>query len=74
MVHILYLGAVILLHRQLLVAADADRQAGQWTRAIDERDIERYQVGCEMAAQQVTRVLSIVKLDGYCTLWYWLVT
>ena len=74
MVHVLYLGAVILLHRQLLVAADTDRQAGQWTLAIDEKEIERYQAGCEMAAQRVARVLSIVKLDGYCTSWNWLVT
>jgi len=74
MVHVLYLGAVILLHRQLLVAADTDRHAGQWTLAIDEKEIERYQASCEMAAQRVAQLLSMVKLDGYCTLWNWLVT
>jgi hypothetical protein len=74
MVHILYLGAVILLYRQLLVAADTDRETRQWTLAITERDVARYQAGCEMAAQQVARVLGVVKLEVYCTLRCWLLT
>lgn len=72
MVHILYLGAVILLYRQLLVAADIGRDSGQL--AIPEREIAKYQAACEMAAQQVARVLGVVKFDGYCTLRCWLIT
>lgn len=74
MVHILYLGAVMLLYRQLLVSADTDQQAGQWTLAIPERALVKCQAGCEMAAQQVARVLGVLKLEGYCTLRCWLLT
>lgn len=74
MVHILYLGAVILLYRQLLVAADEDQQAGRWTLGVNQRELHKYQAGCEMAAQQVARVLSVVDLNGYCTSQCWLIT
>lgn len=74
MVHILYLGAVTLLYRQLVVAADEDEQAGQWTLGVNQRDMHKYQAGCEMAAQQITRVLSVMDLNGYCTLRCWLIT
>ncbi len=72
MVHILYLGAVILLYRQLVVAADEDQQSGQWTLGVDQKELHKYQAGCEMAAQQVARVLNVVDINGYCTLRCWL--
>lgn len=72
MAHILYLGAVILLYRQLVVAADEDQQSGQWTLGVDQKELHKYQAGFEMAAQQVARVLTVVDINGYCTLRCWL--
>ena len=74
MVHVMYLGAVILLYRQFLVAADEDQQVGQWTLGVNQGDLHKYQAGCEMAAQQVARILSVVDLNGYCTSRCWLAT
>lgn len=74
MVHILYLGAVILLYRQLVVTADEDQQAGQWTLGVSQRELHKYQAGFEMAAQQIARVLIVMDLNGYCTLRCWLIT
>ena len=73
MVHILYLGAVILLYRQLVVAADENQQAGQWTLDVNQRVLHKYQA-VEMAAQQVARILSVMDINGYCTLRCWLIT
>jgi hypothetical protein len=68
MVHILYLGGVILLYRRLLVVADLERESDQWTLAIAERDVHKYEAACEMAAQQVARILAVIDLHGYCIL------
>lgn len=67
MVHILYLGAIVSLYRKLLVVADLERHSGQWTLAIAEREVAKYESACEMAALQIARILGAVEIGAYGT-------
>jgi hypothetical protein len=73
MVHVLYLGAVIFLYRRLLVVGDEAGQTGKWVLNMDKSEFLKYQSRCETAAQQVARVLGLLKFNGACTLRCWLV-
>lgn len=70
----MYLGALVLLYRQLLVAA-AETQltdgAAQHPNFSVE-DVRIYRNECAMAAQQISRLLSLISFDGTLTKRCWL--
>ncbi|KAF2439468.1 hypothetical protein P171DRAFT_123151 [Karstenula rhodostoma CBS 690.94] len=75
MVHIMYLGAVILLYRQLLVAtAEMQLTDGtSWDLDLSVADAKRYRNECALAGQQVARILRLISFDGTLTTRCWLV-
>ncbi|KAJ4299067.1 hypothetical protein N0V90_004311 [Kalmusia sp. IMI 367209] len=75
MVHIMYLGAIILLYRQLLVAT-AETQltdGAAWDLDLSIEDAKRYRNECAMAGQQVARLLRLISFDGTLTKRCWLI-
>ncbi|KAF2634026.1 hypothetical protein P280DRAFT_464278 [Massarina eburnea CBS 473.64] len=75
MVHIMYLGALILLYRQLLVAT-AERQPTDgvsWNLHLTTADVKRYRNECAMAGQQIARILGLMSFDGTLTRRCWLI-
>lgn len=71
---IMYLGALVLLYRQLLVAT-AETQltdGASWNSNITIRDARRYRDECAVAAQQMARILSLISFDGTLTRRCWL--
>lgn len=71
----MYLGAVVLLHRQLLVAT-AETQVtdgASWNSNITTQDAQRYRDECAVAAQQMARILSLISFDGTLTKRCWLI-
>ncbi|KAL1610178.1 hypothetical protein SLS60_001843 [Paraconiothyrium brasiliense] len=75
MVHIMYLGAVILLYRQLLVAT-AETQltdGAAWDLNLSIEDAKRYRNECALAGQQVARILRLISFDGTLTKRCWLI-
>ncbi|KAF2832337.1 hypothetical protein CC86DRAFT_401107 [Ophiobolus disseminans] len=75
MVHIMYLGALILLYRQLLVAT-AETQltdGAAWNSNITVQDARIYRDQCALAAQQTARILKLISFDGTLTKRCWLI-
>ncbi|KAF2030255.1 hypothetical protein EK21DRAFT_112174 [Setomelanomma holmii] len=75
MVHIMYLGALVLLYRQLLVAT-AETQltdGAAWNTDISVNDAHRYRDECAVAAQQMARILGLISFDGTLTRRCWLI-
>ncbi|KAH7093709.1 hypothetical protein FB567DRAFT_610283 [Paraphoma chrysanthemicola] len=75
MVHIMYLGALVLLYRQLLVAT-AETQltdGASWNSNISVLDANRYRDECAVAAQQMARILGLISFDGTLTKRCWLI-
>ncbi|KAF2005994.1 hypothetical protein P154DRAFT_518226 [Amniculicola lignicola CBS 123094] len=74
MVHILYLGAVILLYRQLLVATAEKHLAGdaKWELDLTADDARTYVHECALAAQQTVRILRLIAFDGTLTKRCWI--
>ncbi|KAF2267758.1 hypothetical protein CC78DRAFT_47047 [Lojkania enalia] len=74
MVHIMYLGALILLYRQLLVAAMETQltDGAAWTSDIPVDDAKRYRNECALAAQQVSRIMRLISFDGTLTKRCWI--
>ncbi|CAO2650078.1 Nn.00g013700.m01.CDS01 [Neocucurbitaria sp. VM-36] len=75
MVHIMYLGALVLLYRQLLVAT-AETQLADGTACnpnFSISDARRYRNDCAVAAQQIARILSLIDFDGTLTKRCWLI-
>ncbi|ORY11682.1 hypothetical protein BCR34DRAFT_483669 [Clohesyomyces aquaticus] len=74
MVHIMYLGAVLLLYRQLLVAAAETSltDGASWNLDLAEGEVARYKNECAMAASQMARILSLISFDGTLTKRCWL--
>jgi hypothetical protein len=72
---IMYLGALILLYRQLLVAtAETQLTDGvAWNTNIPERDARNYRDECAIAAQQMARILDLIAFDGTLTKRCWLI-
>jgi hypothetical protein len=71
----MYLGALILLYRQLLVAT-AETQltdGASWSSTIPEVEARRYRDECAVAAQQIARILSLISFDGTLTRRCWLI-
>ncbi|KAF2848396.1 hypothetical protein T440DRAFT_401498 [Plenodomus tracheiphilus IPT5] len=75
MVHIMYLGALVLLYRQLLVAtAEAQLTDGAASHSnFSPNDARRYRNECATAAQQIARILKLISFDGTLTKRCWLV-
>ncbi|KAF2475563.1 uncharacterized protein BDR25DRAFT_213998 [Lindgomyces ingoldianus] len=75
MVHIMYLGAVLLLHRQLLIAAAQTQltDGALWNFDLSVDEVARYRNECAMAAQQMARILSLISFDGTFTRRCWLI-
>ncbi|KAF2737426.1 hypothetical protein EJ04DRAFT_488080 [Polyplosphaeria fusca] len=74
MVHIMYLGAVMFLFRQLLVAA-AETQltdGAAWSLNLTVEEARNHRHECAVAAQQVVRILRLVSLDGTMTKRCWI--
>jgi hypothetical protein len=70
----MYLGALILLYRQLLVAT-AENQLTDgvaWSTNIPKDDASRYRDECAIAAQQMARIIDLVAFDGTLTKRCWL--
>ncbi|KAH5132671.1 hypothetical protein HBI73_084470 [Parastagonospora nodorum] len=75
MVHIMYLGALVLLYRQLLVAT-AETQltdGAAWNTNITESEARGYRDECAMAAQQMARILNLISYDGTLTRRCWII-
>ncbi|KAH9875665.1 hypothetical protein IAQ61_003129 [Plenodomus lingam] len=75
MVHIMYLGALVLLYRQLLVAtAEAQLTDGAAAHSNFSADDARiYRSECATAAQQIARILKLISSDGTLTRRCWIV-
>lgn len=71
----MYLGALILLYRQQIVATAetqlTDGAAHNPTFAI--QDAHRYRNECAVAAQQISRILSLISFDGTLTMRCWII-
>ncbi|KAF2020225.1 hypothetical protein BU24DRAFT_135558 [Aaosphaeria arxii CBS 175.79] len=75
MVHIMYLGALILVYRQLLIAT-AETQltdGAAWNIDVSVEDAKRYRYECAMAGQQIARILSLISFDGTLTRRCWII-
>jgi hypothetical protein len=76
MVHIMYLGALVLLYRQLLVAS-AEAQLIEGTTSslnnISVEDVKMYRQECAMAAQNIARMLGLISFDGTLTKRCWII-
>ncbi|KAG9185114.1 hypothetical protein G6011_07658 [Alternaria panax] len=76
MVHIMYLGALVLLYRQLLVAS-AEAQLIDGTACslnnISVEDVKIYRQECAMAAQNIARMLGLISFDGTLTTRCWII-
>lgn len=71
----MYLGAVILLYRHLLVAAAETHltDGASWNLNISVHDAKRYRNECALAGQQVARILGLISFDGTLTKRCWLI-
>ncbi|KAF7441425.1 hypothetical protein A1F99_143010 [Pyrenophora tritici-repentis] len=76
MLHIMYLGALVLLYRQLLVAtAEAqliDGAASSFNN-LSTNDVKLYRQQCATAAQNIARMLGLIDFDGTLTTRCWIV-
>jgi hypothetical protein len=72
---IMYLGALILLYRNLLVAsAETHLTEGvAWQLDLSVDDAQMYRDECALAAQQIARLLSLLSFDGTLTKRCWLI-
>jgi hypothetical protein len=71
----MYLGAVVLLYRQLLVATAENQltEGAAWNTNISESDARTYRDECAVAAQQMARILGLIHFDGTLTKRCWLI-
>jgi hypothetical protein len=71
----MYLGALVLLYRQLLVAS-AEAQlidgASSALNNISVEDIKVYRQECAVAAQNIARMLRLISFDGTLTKRCWI--
>jgi hypothetical protein len=71
----MYLGALILLYRQLLVAT-AETQLSHdstWELNISGTEARRHRDECAVAAQQIARILNVISFDGILMKRCWLI-
>jgi hypothetical protein len=71
----MYLGALVLLYRQLLVAtAEAQLVDGiaSTLNNIPANEVKMYRHECAMAAQTIARILGLIAFDGTLTRRCWI--
>lgn len=68
----MYLGTLVLLYRQLLVAGAqlSDEAATPLNMSAD--DIKMYRRECSTAAQNIARILGLISFDGTLTKRCWI--
>ena len=71
----MYLGALILLYRQLLVATVETQltDGAAWGLDLSIQDARRYRDECAIAAQSTAHLLSLISFDGTLTKRCWLI-
>lgn len=71
----MYLGALILLYRQLLVATAETHltDGAAWDLNLSVDDAKRYRDECALAGQQIARMLKLISFDGTLTKRCWLI-
>lgn len=71
----MYLGALILLYRQLLVATAETHltDGAAWGLNLTLEDAKRYRNECAIAGQQIARILRLISFDGTLTKRCWLI-
>lgn len=71
----MYLGALILLYRQLVVATAENHMTNgaAWNLELSEADARRYGNECAVAGQQIARILRLISFDGTLTRRCWLI-
>jgi hypothetical protein len=71
----MYLGAMILMYRQLLVETAASHLTNgtAWTSNIPEVEARQYRDQCALAAQQIARILNLISAEGPLTRRCWLI-
>ncbi|KAF2794029.1 hypothetical protein K505DRAFT_361488 [Melanomma pulvis-pyrius CBS 109.77] len=72
---IMYLGALILLYRHLLIATAETllTDGAGWSLDLSDADARRYRSECAVAAQQIARILGLISFDGTLTKRCWLI-
>lgn len=71
----MYLGALVLLYRQLLVVT-AETQltdGAAYNQNFSVNDARKYRNECAVAAQQIARILGLISFDGTLTKRCWLI-
>ena len=70
----MYLGALVLLHRQPLVTAAETNPNNGAVRSLQfpVEDAQRCRNECAMAGQQIARILQLISFDGTLTRRCWL--
>jgi hypothetical protein len=71
----MYLGALVLLYRQLLVATAESQliDGAAYNLNFSVNDARRYRNECAVAAQQIARILGLISFDGTLTKRCWLI-
>ncbi|KAF2841802.1 hypothetical protein M501DRAFT_1013192 [Patellaria atrata CBS 101060] len=84
-VHLLYLGAVVLLYRNLIVVRPQDGVEGfenidginEYSESLkshlSDEDVQRYSGLCMLAAQQMGRILSLLNIGGAMSRSCWII-
>lgn len=74
MVHIMYLGALVLLYRQLLVATVETQltDGAAWNLDLSTGDARKFRNECAVAGQQIARILRLISFDGTLTKRCWI--
>jgi hypothetical protein len=71
----MYLGALVLLYRQLLVAAAGAQlvdEAASTLNNVSADDVKIYRRECATAAQNIARILGLISFDGTLTTRCWI--
>ncbi|KAF2492338.1 hypothetical protein BU16DRAFT_620722 [Lophium mytilinum] len=74
--YIIYLGALILLYRQSLIAASqvqSSKDSYRCTLDLSLKEIQNYREECVIAARQIARILGLIDFDGTLTKRCWLI-
>lgn len=72
----MYLGTLVLLYRQLLVAAAGAQltdEAATPLNNLSADDIKMYRRECSTAAQNIARMLGLISFDGTLSKRCWIV-
>lgn len=70
----MYLGALILLYRQMLVApANQLAASPTWASQVSVEEAQRYRFECAVAGQEIARLLQLIAFDGTLSRRCWLI-